>query len=318
MSTLPKWFSSLRYSVDWVNVVVDAPNVYQFMDELCNATGLYMEDFSPMYKGGLHWYAKSFNYAPAGRSAIVLSYTPLNGSEFGDVATSSSELNQHGIFVSISGDGCRYIDDSSRHAFKGGLREFLCCCRKYPWHCTRLDAAMDIIDSENPIVPLFTDFAHNAYNREPDGHVAIVGGYHRKPGYVTYQANFDPVVGEYTENVYVGPRTSEKGTCCVYNKRLEIESGRLASKADSIKEKLGVDDYWYRVEYRAKNNKLTTLAFNAACDNNADAVFFSMADNFFDFINLTCSSLITNNNLVDDWALFLGWLEESLQNAHFV
>lgn len=305
------WYDSLRFSVDWVNVTVDCSSIDLFVSELCKASGLDYDGFEPLARGGFHWYQNSLSYVVAGRAAITLSYCLLDD---GSVPVDCSVIKQHGILVSISGDGCRYLDSHC----KGGLRSFLKVCQKYPHNCTRLDVAMDIFDRDNPIVPLFTKFAFKAYNPEI-GDLAIKSGMARKIGYVTSYDVWDPDLNEMTKNVNIGNRSSSKGSCCVYNKKMEIQTGRLSSMADVIFDSVGCTDYWYRVEYRCKSFVFANTCFEAACDESAEACFYYAADELFTFVDLTCDlHHISRCDENEVWAEFIDWLETNVPNVHFV
>lgn len=305
------WVDSLTFSIDWVNVTVDCPDLLKFVTEISEACDLDLEGFTPLARGGFHWYANSLSYAPSGYSAITLSYMLLDD---GTVPIDCSVVKQHGIMVSISGDGCRYLDSHTEN----GLRKFLNVCRQYPHNCTRLDVAMDIFDKDNPIVPLFADFAKEAYNPEP-GHVAIKGNMVRKEGYVRWMPVWDTDFKEFTSNVYIGDRTSSKGHCCVYNKKVEVRNGRLANMAQQIFDSVGCTDYWYRCEYRAKNRVLANTSFEAACDGSPSDVFFYMADHLFTFVDQIYSlQNISKCDVNEVWSDFMAWLENNAPNVHFV
>lgn len=307
------WYDSLRFSIDWVNVTVQCPDVVLLIDELCEACHLDRAQWSMLPRGGFHWYHNTQSYILAGHSAITLSYclddrgyVPLRG-----------QAQQNGILVSISGDGCRYLDTHTEN----GLRKFLQICAQYEYNCTRLDAAMDILDKDNPIVPLFTDFAPRAYDYEPDGHLMIKGNMQRKNGYVRYMPVYDPDFNAFTSNVYIGDRTSSKGHCCVYNKKVEVLTGRHSRRAKEMFADMGVIDYWYRIEYRAKNFTLANSSFAKIMEDDASAMdaFYYLADNMFTFVDLDKdihNVQRCNENVI--WVDFLGWCQDNLQNAHFV
>lgn len=306
------WYDSLRFSIDWVNVTVDCADLSAFVNELCDQCDLDPEGFEPLARGGFHWYANSLSYTLAGRASITLSYCLLDD---GTVPIDCSVIQQHGILVSISGDGCRYLDNHCEN----GLQKFLKVCQAYPHNCTRLDAAMDIFDKDNPIVPLFTEFAPRAYDFTPDGHLMIKGNMRRCDGYVRWMPVYDSDIGDFTSNVYIGDRTSSKGHCCVYNKKVEVKTGRLKNIADVIFNSVGCTDYWYRVEYRAKNFELANTGFEAACDGDPCKVFYYLADEMFTFVDLEDS--VHNISRCDEneiWAEFLEWCEQNVPNAHFV
>lgn len=116
----------------------------------------------------------------------------------------------------------------------------------------------------------------------------IKGNMNRSNGYVRYMPVFDPDLGDFTNNVYIGDRTSTKGHCCVYNKKVEILTGRHKKRASEMFSDMGVTDYWYRVEYRAKSFTLANSTFNKLLDDDSSAMdaFYYLADHMFDFVNL--------------------------------
>ena len=305
------WFDSLSFSIDWVNVTVDCPSILEFMDRLEDSCGLDRDQWFSLERGGLHWYKYSVSYAPAGRSAITLSYCL---DQNGQVPVKGDDIIQHGILVSISGDGCRYLDSHSEN----GLCSFLNVCKEYPFNCTRLDAAMDIFDRDNPIVPLFSDFAQVAYDFEP-GHVMLKGNMRRRPGYVRFMPVWDDDEGQFTNNVYIGDRTSSKGHCVVYNKKMEVKMGRLSHLSSVIFDSVGCDDYWYRVEYRAKKAEIANAAFVAACNGQAVDAFYLIADQLFTFVDQIYDiNSISKCDENEVWTEFLEFLATSTRNAHFV
>ena len=305
------WTDSLRFSVDWVNVRVDCPSIHDFMEQICYYCELNPAEFLPM-DGGMHFYQNGLRYAPAGYSSIVLTW---NENEDGSVPTAPTGLsNQYGILVSISGDGCRFLDSHT----SSGLRKFLAVCGQYNYNCTRIDVAMDIFDCENPIVGLFEEFGDNAYNPNP-GHINIVSGMKRKPGWVTTHRTFDPDEGRMTSNVYIGdPRSFYKGLCVCYNKKMEMLQGRMKHHAPAIFESLGVDAYWWRVEYRLKASNLANKAFSIALGCFAQEVFAFAASNLFWFCDQTYDlANLAHCDMNPVWEDFLTWVC-CVENEHFV
>lgn len=111
-----KWLENLKFSIDWVNVTVQCPDIQMLIDELSDACKLDKTQWQLLPKGGMHWYHYTQSYILAGHSAITLSYCV---NEHGRIPL-KGEAQQNGILVSISGDGCRYLDTNCA----GGLRSF--------------------------------------------------------------------------------------------------------------------------------------------------------------------------------------------------
>lgn len=299
------WFDTLKFSIDWVNVRVDCSSLSEFLDKL-SALGLDYAAWSEIKP--LNFYPHTISYSSAGYSSITLSYDLLAGSK-DNVPVCYEDSPHYGILVSISGDGCRYLDS----LVEGGLRKFLMICADYHYNCTRFDVAMDVFDRHNPIIPLFTEFAKVAYDPNP-GHINIKANMRRKEGYVRWMPVYDEDVKDYTSNVYIGDRNSTKGSCCVYNKKVEMRSGRLKALAPDVFQRLGVTDYWYRVEYRAKNAKLCNGSFQVALQGSSLDTFYYLADQMFLFVDQVMDlSNITRCPVVDVWQQFLDWMQ-SQQN----
>ena len=301
------WHDTLRFSCDWCNVVVDTGNFASLISDLCDhVPGLDENQIQPMAKGQ-NFYSVSYHYASAGYSAITFSYTPVAGGFIPVEYT--PDHPQHGILVSISGDGCRFLRSLSSD--QTGLKKFLDVLRSYPHTCTRLDMAMDIFDPDNPIVPLFQEYSKVAYDDDTKDHLDIRGGLVHKPGFVRYMPVYDRDVGKYVDNVYIGDRTSSRGHCVVYNKKEEVRQGRLRNIADLIFDSVGMtNNYWFRVEYRAKKG-LAEPAFCALLDSGCDAAFYYIADNLFEFVDRHYDRhSISKCEVTVVWAEFLLWLSE--------
>lgn len=320
-----KWTEKVAFSCDWCNIRVDVENRGLLWDALERSVeGFNRNDLVALSKGQ-NFYKETLTYAPAGYSAITFSFCPceddLNGMVINYVDP-EHPCSVRGILVSVSGDGCRYL----QNLCDDGLKRFLSVCRSFPHRTTRFDVAMDLFDKDNPIVPLFQKFSQMAYEPEKGKDtIAIKGRINRCEGYCRRMPVWDFDLHAETDNVYIGDRTCAVGQVCVYNKKVEIRHGRLRKMAKSIYEDVGMtDNYWYRIEYRAKS--LTrrpdlSLAEPALCaflDQGEEASFYYLADRLFVFINLIYDfDSINKCPIVDIWTDFLEWMA-SYQNAHFV
>lgn len=301
------WYDSLRFGIDWLNVTVDCASVSEFIEKVSSACDLDIDSWV-MLDGGLRFYPNTLSYSLAGYAAITVSFHLL---EDGTVPIDTTVVNNHGLSVSISGDGCRYLDTHC----EGGLRKFALICREYPHNATRVDTCMDILDKDNPIVPLFCEFALVGHN-PGKGDLAIKANINRTHDYFKWYPVWDTDFQCDTNNVYIGKRTSI-AQCNVYNKKVEVRT-RTPQIADQILESVGCTDYWYRVEYRAYSRKLANACFESVCDNTALETFFYMADNFFTFVELEYDLKhidMSHQNVV--WFDFVEWLRGQ-QKAHFV
>lgn len=304
-----KWYDTMQFGIDWVSVTVDTPDLKEFLYSLSVACDLDFYGFVECQP--LYFYKNGLRYAPANGCSIRLNYNLMPN---GQVPVNTLQMLQHGINVCVSGDGCRYLDNHT----KNGLQKFCKVLSKYPHKPTRVDTCLDIFDKDNPIIPLFVDIAMNAHSTEKDGHPVIKGNFKRTANYIKYIPNWDEQLQRYSYNVDIGGKTSTQGQCQIYDKKLETiaKKGKLAP---IILDSVGCTDYWFRIEYRAKNEKYCSSLFNMVCNGSAEDCFFLMADNFFDVVSLD-QELNSISRCDDDvvWVDFLGILEQFTQNAHFV
>lgn len=305
-----KWLETARFSCDWLNIVVDLPRVDDTLRWLSNILGVSYDDWKPNDKG-LHFYKYSFRLnataggVTLGGNAIIASFTPLTDTLSFDVATSYSPYHpQHGILLSFSGDGLRWVRSVCKKEKE--LYEWLC---SVPHHCTRIDMALDIIEPDNILIPLFQQFANNAYNPQR-GDIGLTG-LQRSSNYVTINPVFDPVVNDYTNNVSIGDRTSTKGHCVVYNKRVEVAtSRRLSDFAKIYFDSIGCTstDYWWRVEYRGKGD-LADRVFHNLCYEGDISAFLELVNSLFKFFIVRyLDNHFSNGDECEDWTIFIDWL----------
>ncbi len=294
------WTDNLSFSVDWVTLRVDCDNWNTFIDGFCELVGITDDKIISIKPR--NFYRHSYAVSVCGAS-IVFSHSadleslPLIPTEY------SAECTHYGILVNISGDGCRFLDS----VCENGLMRFLQFCSQWNCNCTRIDTCMDIFERENPIYPLFTRFFDEAYSSEK-GRLAITSNIRRGNGWITKTSNFDHDTHEITDNITIGKRTA-CGMCVLYNKKLEMLSGRLAPFAKDIFEQVGCTDYWYRLEYRAQNDRLANECFAAAVYDGAEAAFAYMVEELFTFVH----SIYDDSHLsccpVDEvWQEFLDYL----------
>jgi hypothetical protein len=185
-------------------------------------------------------------YLPAcGGSSVVFAY---NVDEHGQLVADPAYRTNYGVLVSVSGDGCRYLNS----LIPDGMRVFMEFLTKYNPHCTRIDMACDFLDKDNEVVPLIQKYARQAYDRE-NAEIDFTCNLQRKPGFCTINSVYDDDVKGFTDNVTIGTRQSEKGQLQLYNKKVEMLTGRLSSIAEQTFKAYDVSDYWYRLEYRCKS-----------------------------------------------------------------
>lgn len=239
--------SDYSFSVDWLNVRLDCDNLSLV---LLAIMGVFPEiDISywqPRESGGVCFYNEAVYLSTLGYSSFVISF---NRDFDGNIINHGEKRGDlYGIQLSISGDGCRYINSLK----KNGFALFINALKPFNPHCSRIDIACDIFDKDNLIVPMIQTFADFAYDRE-NALYDLNCNLKRGPEFCSFHSVFDSSVKNFTRNVTIGGRSCKKGTLQLYNKRVEVESGRLKEISDSILNSVGNPEYWYRLEYRCKS-----------------------------------------------------------------
>lgn len=275
--------SDYDFSIDWLNVRLNCPSIDELKERLAAyLPELPIDDFMYREKGGLCFYKVGEYLSCIGYSSFVISY---NLDEEGNIINTPQKSSTYGVFLSLSGDGCRYINSLHQNSFS----DFLDAISIYDPHCSRIDIACDILDKDNLIVPLIQQFALMAYNRSeqtydlncnlqrfrPDGSA--------DPGFCQFHSVFDTVQNAYTLNVTIGGRDCRKGTLQLYNKLVEVRSGRLKEFADAVIDSVGASDYWYRLEYRCKSYAQKVFS-NLLQNKDIYFAFLNAAEGFGDFV----------------------------------
>lgn len=278
-----------RFSVDWLNCRLDVRDLEEFFADFCASfrsadgkTPITREDIKERENGGVCFYKRGYYLPACGLSSVVFAY---NVDSDGKLLCDPAYRTNYGVLVSVSGDGCRYLNS----LIPDGMRVFMEFLTKYNPHCTRIDMACDFLDKDNGVVPMIQRYAHQAYKTD-DCDLYFTCNFKRQPGFCSAFLVYDYDVGDYTENVQIGTRKSEKGLLRLYNKKVEIQSGRLSSMADDIFSQYGVTDYWYRLEYVCKS--FAPSVFDCVLNKGIDkaylfvmCVFGMFVDAVYDFHN---------------------------------
>ena len=294
---------STKFSVDWLNVRLSVDEISVFFYDLCSYmdNSITMDMIQRRESGGVCFYKEGFYVPAAGYSSIVFAF---NSDENGDIINDPAYSANYGLLVSVSGDGCRFLNSLCSN----GLEKFIRFISQYDPHCTRIDLACDFLDKNNCIVPLVQAYAYTAYDRE-HSQIDLNCDIRRKPGFCQLDMVYDDLLNDYTPNVTIGGRHSTKGTLQLYNKRIEMQQGRLSQIAEETFRSYGVTDYWWRLEYRCKS--FAQPVFEALLDKGLINAFYNAACGFGDFVeNSYSGSSINKCSLVDDWADFKNWLEQ--------
>lgn len=241
-----------RFSVDWLNCRLDVRDLEEFFADFCASfrsadgkTPITRDDIKVRESGGVCFYKLGYYIPACGYSSIVFAY---NVDIYGHLVFDPGYRTNYGVLVSVSGDGCRYLNS----LIPDGMRVFMEFLTKYNPHCTRIDLSCDLLCKDNTLVPMIQKYARQAYDIE-NAEIAFKSNIRRKPGFCTINTVYDDDINDYTDNVTIGNRQSEKGQLQLYNKKVEIKSGRLSKISDKIFDLYGVTDYWWRLEYRCKS-----------------------------------------------------------------
>ena len=235
------------FTVDWLNVRLDCDNLDLLLTKICcSFPEIDIQDWQIRESGGVCFYKEAVYLSTLGYSSFVISF---NRDLYGNIINSAEKRGTtYGILISLSGDGCRYINSLHKNGFVDLLKVF----EPFNPRCTRIDTACDIFDKDNQLVPMLQTFCDYAYDRE-NALVDFNCNLNRRPGWVTANLVYDDTVKDFTRNITIGGRNSTKGTLQLYNKRVEIEQGRLAEHKEAILEAMGNPEYWWRLEYRCKS-----------------------------------------------------------------
>ena len=200
------------FSVDWLNVRLDCDNIGHLIGRLVSfLPELSVEDFEVRPTGGVCFYTHGYYIPRCGHSSFVIAYNVDEKNRI--VNTKGGRGQLYGVLLSLSGDGCRFINSLHQNAFV----DFLEAISMFNPTCSRIDIACDIFDKHNCIVPMIQLFSDYAYDREC-APIDFNCNLQRKPNWVTRNEVFDVNVGGFTRNVTIGGRDCKKGTLQLYKK----------------------------------------------------------------------------------------------------
>ena len=287
-----------KFSVDWLNVRLDVSDLEHFILRFLKKFNLSASDLEVRSSGGVCFFENAYYLPAAGYSSVLFCY---NEDENGRYLSESVFGRPGGLMISLSGDGCRYINS----LIPDGMNEFVKLCSLFNYNCTRIDLACDFLDPNNKVVPLIQAFALNYYNDDYD--IGLACNLKRE-NLVRINLEHDTFDGGYCPNVTIGSRASRKGTMQLYNKRLEVSRGRLSSIAEQTFKEYGVTDFWWRLEYRCKS--FAQEVFSNLLEYGVFSAFACAMDNFGRFYNNRYdSNHAAETN--EDWQLFYDWVMEN-------
>lgn len=267
------YLENTKYSLDWLQGVLPFDNVSVFFKALGDIDDrLKIENWSHM--GNLRNYNTRF--ICSGHASVSIAYNqdytfdPYINSMWYDGCALQVENHPYnpGIFVSISGDGLRWLNQVD-----GTVDKLIKYLRVQAFKCSRLDLACDIFDPKNELVPTVIRAFKNCFDLKL-GKVNLISNMRRtsgKNGSVKLYPYFDGIRHEKPKqvwNVSFGNHGSSFGMFRCYDKWFEIASGRLNNYSTEMLKELP-NKYWYRLEYEVHNGK--TVA-------HAESIFNSLAD----------------------------------------
>ena len=212
-----------------------------------------------------------------------------------------------GVLLNLSGDACRWLGDDSLKALVSLLAE------QFAFHCTRLDIALDIDDSENEIVPLFNDAFSNFWDWEI-GDNSISTPLKRSNGsllsFGRRSTKFDLL-----NNWTMGTHGSKSAMLRLYDKLEELKYAKKVSP--EVSEAL-IDgrDYYWRLELEMHNDFANKAFYFLTQSFSPSAVLGQMLPLYCKVV-ITASSTCASAS-AEVHPVFLGMIEDLLQNAHFV
>ena len=144
-----------------------------------------------------------------------------------------------GCFVSISGDGIRYLGSEL-------LAKVMKLLFNYGFRCSRIDINCDIFDKTNDVIPMYLEAIDNYRRRNfGNGDPVMMCCGSKKINFVSY---YDLSRSVEVLNVTMGNKASDRCMFRIYDKYYEITNGRLSSLSDEMLKDIP-SDYWYRIEF---------------------------------------------------------------------
>lgn len=261
----------MTYSVDYISGIVYTPFVSRFFNDLATLSHekLAFTNFK-LWSSGLNFYKIRFCLNDQSYFTVAYNEPLLNeplpegyDSSVDNLICSMAEGKNRGIFLSISGDGLRYLGDEL-------VKLLFQLLSGYEFNCTRLDLCCDCYDPDNIYVPLLLKSLSNVYCQRGfvPGEFSVMSRLSHTPGNLRKYSNIDNLrdpdflrsIGACeiapncfeTINYTWGRKDSTKCQFRIYDKWLEVKTvPRLKAVADSIISDCAasVSNYWYRFEY---------------------------------------------------------------------
>lgn len=322
-------YNGFSFTFDWFTGILDCDNVAEFLLGLVDIDDRFSLDNFFAHKFGLYNY--SFRIMLAGMPSISFAWNPdynstrslYNFSTVPKIDKSTGEvlvdgrivscdvksIQNPGLFISISGDGLRFLgDDTVQKLFKYfydfGVRS------------TRLDIACDIKDRDNFIIPMLQEAFSHACSYEP-GDLVLHAPHHQHTKFSTTlisRTQYDSLRHQFVTNWQLGDHGSNFGMFRMYDKYFEVAFGRHSDRA---KEMLIGIDYWERLECELHQYAAQQLFNEIMSSDLSIKVAFASAFGSLIRVAQGKSSGYHRSQLPTDQQFeeFLTWLGE---NVHFV
>lgn len=309
------YLEKLQYSFDWLNGTLPFYDVRYFFDCLEKIhPDLAFSEFHDRNRG-IYNYSTSFGLL--GDSRFIVAFNPdydnydsNYGNDFGyyPMHAVNGGFNP-GIFVSISGDGLRYLNSLGEDI----VYKLFAFFKKNGFKASRLDVACDIYDKENPVVPLLIEAFYYAVKRVA-GAPTLVSNIRRTPNNINIYVTPDPYRNDndFSQGISFGNHGSSWGMFRMYDKWLEVKIGRLSKYADEL---LEGKDYWYRLEYELHKEHAQEL-FNLFDQLSVAQCFGYAADDMFNVVIPKTEN--TRSNECSISVVWTEFLEYVSSNIHFV
>lgn len=321
-----KAYEKCEFKIDWVHGFCDSPYVGKFFEDL-EALDPELFDFTrfKLQKKGFRNYSVRYNHDD--KSEIVICYTPRFDDELdpedynpdihGSWLTTSKDYTSgtnRGIYIQISGDGCRKI----------GVNNFLAVMQllySYNFKCTRFDVACDIYNPECEVLSIL----HNTFDstvRAISNDLPICEGlplFRSKSTRKHIQGY--TVIDPYRSDRHVNYLNWEWGHNAtafkfrMYDKWLEMRSvTRHKNTYEEILSSLPLD-FWWRLEYELHDDRAMSCFLMFVNQVNACQIFLEVSKSCFTpvFGSDNVIHHATDRLVVQpEWEFFLNFVEHSI------
>lgn len=311
-------FEKLQFSFDWLNGTLPFYSVRAFFDKLEDIhPDLAFREFHSRGRG-LYNYSESFGLM--GDNRFVVAFNPDYDNYVTDDYHDSfgrffplyarSDGFNPGIFVSISGDGLRYLNSLGSDVVLNLFKFF----QDNRIKVSRLDVACDIYDSENDVVSVLYEAFTHCINKV-GGIRTVVSNMRKTPENLRVYMIEDPYrkgKNPYSFNVQFGNHGSSWGMFRMYDKWLEVKTGRLKHYADEL---LNGIEYWYRLEYELHKQHANDLFYQIGKVSTAEIFGYAASDMFKIVVP---KSEKTQTDKCDSCSVWTEFMEFVSSSIHFV